>query len=156
MTQHETPDPSILAGGSQVSSRDSNQGFTFKEFVRFVRLFPWTLLLIAVAVIVEFLPDSLKGTTLDYSMVVFALVVFVVEVLKGADIKLTRFVIDLVVAVCAVVIATALLTYEISRTGESPQFYQWVVAAVVVLDAIIGTTIAFSTALRNMAVAHDL
>jgi len=131
-------------------------GKFFKGLFKFLRLCPWTFLLIASAILVEYLPDRMQGTTLNYTMIVFALVVFVIEILKGADIRIGRFVLDLFIAIIGVIAATALITYSIVTTGESPMFYQWIVAAVVVLDAMISTTIAFSTALRNMAVAHDM
>ena len=131
-------------------------GKFFKGLYRFLRLCPWTFLLIASAVLVEYLPDRMQGMTLNYTMIVAALVVFVVEILKGADIRLGRFVLDLFIAIVGVIAATALITYSVTKTGESPMFYQWIVAAVIVLDAMISTTIAFSTALRNMAVAHDM
>lgn len=157
MSDKDSPDSSVLAGGSRAAvERERKSGFSFGKLMRFLRVFPWTLLLIAVAVLLEFLPERFQGTTLDYSMIVFALVVFVIEVIKGADIRISRFIVDLLVAITAVIIATALVTYHVAKTGESPAFYQWVVAAVVVLDALVSTTIAFSTALRNMSVAHDM
>jgi hypothetical protein len=141
-------------------SGKKKSGFQFGRFCkrtyRFLRVCPWTFLLIASAVFVEYLPDRMQGETLNYTMIVFALVVFVIEIIKGADIRLGRFVLDLFVAIVGVVAASALITYEITQTGQSPLFYQWIVAAVVILDAMISTTIAFSTALRNMAVAHDM
>lgn len=160
MSEHDH-DPSVLGGGAHLAhSRNPKGKFSWKRFFkgtyRFLRLCPWTFLLIASAVLVEYLPDRLQGVTLNYTMIVFALVVFVVEILKGADIRLGRFVLDLLIAIVGVIAATALITYHITQTGESPLFYQWIVAAVVVLDAMISTTIAFSTALRNMAVAHDM
>ena len=144
----------MMNGGKKKSG--FKWGKFFKGLFKFLRLCPWTFLLIASAVLVEYLPERMQGTTLNYTMIVFALIVFVVEILKGADIRIGRFVLDLFVAIVGVIAATALITYSLVTTGDSPMFYQWIVAAVVVLDAMISTTIAFSTALRNMAVAHDM
>jgi|GEM_PF-6713183 len=138
-----------------MQNKEPKSKFSIRKIIRFLRIFPWTFLLIGIAVIVDFLPGTIRGTTLDYVLIVFALVVFVIEIIKGADIRIGRFILDLTVAIVGVVIVTALLTYNITRTGTSPAFYQWVVAAVVILDALISTSIAFSTALRNMAVGYD-
>ncbi len=151
----------MLGGGSRVAQGDGGnsgprRGGFFKKLYRFIRLCPWTFLLIASAVLVEYLPERMQGTTLNYTMIVIALVVFVIEILKGADIRLGRFVLDLFIAIVGVVAATALITYHLTTTGQSPLFYQWIVAAVVILDAMISTTIAFATALRNMAVGHNM
>ncbi|MGE9289616.1 MAG: hypothetical protein ACQKBT_01420, partial [Puniceicoccales bacterium] len=124
MSEHDQMDPSTLGGGAHLSQQGGKKpgfqwGKFFKNLYRFLRLCPWTFLLIASAVLVEYLPDRLQGTTLNYTMIVFALVVFVVEILKGADIRLGRFVLDLFIAIVGVIAATALITYSVTKTGES-------------------------------------
>lgn len=159
MSDHNETGSEILGGGSQLNPNSNPKaGFQwsrfFRGFYRFLRLCPWTFLLIVSAILVEYLPDRWQGNTLNYTMIVFALVVFVFEILKGADIRIGRFVLDLLIAIVGVAAVSSLITYEIVSSGQSPLFYQWIVAAVVFLDAMISTTIAFSTALRNMSVGH--
>lgn len=161
MAENNHTEAGVLGGSAHMSQGGNgksghHRGGFFRKLYRFLRLCPWTFLLIASAILVEYLPERMQGTTLNYTMIVIALIVFVVEILKGADIRLGRFVLDLFIAIVGVVAATALITYHITTTGESPLFYQWIVAAVVILDAMISTTIAFSTALRNMAVGHHM
>ncbi len=157
MSEHQHTGAEIFGGGSHLtpnSKPKSGLGRFLRGLYRFLRICPWTFLLIVSAILVEYLPDKWQGTTLNYTMIVFALVVFVIEVLKGADIRIGRFVLDLLIAIVGVAAVSSLITYEIVATDQSPLFYQWIVAAVVFLDAIISTTIAFSTALRNMSVGH--
>jgi len=157
MSDQHHPGSEILGGGSHLQPNPkSKSGFGrfLRGAYRFLRICPWTFLLIISAILVEYLPASWQGTTLNYTMIVFALVVFVIEVLKGADIRIGRFVLDLLISVAGVAAVSSLITYEIVATDQSPLFYQWIVAAVVFLDAIISTTIAFSTALRNMSVGN--
>lgn len=139
------------SGGGQ--SPKGKSGFSVKKFLHFLRTFPWTLLLIVTAACLELVPKQFQGTTIDYAMVVFALVVLVFELAKSTDIRKSRFLTDIVVAVIGIVVSTALLTYYIVETGKNPAFYHWVVVSVITIDAILSPTISFSTALRNMSVA---
>jgi len=157
MSDHQHTGAEILGGGSHLNPNakpKSGMGRFFRGLYKFLRVCPWTFLLILSAILVEYLPARWQGAALNYTMIVFALVVFVIEILKGADIRIGRFVLDLLIAVAGVAAVSSLITYEIVATDQSPLFYQWIVVAVVFLDAIISTTIAFSTALRNMSVGN--
>ena len=149
--------PPIVPGSPSPNPTPSpkSEGFSIVKVGRFLRTFPWTLLLIVVSVILEAIPNSspFRGTPVDYSMVVFAMVVLVLELAKSTDIRKTRFLTDLIVAVIGLVVSTALVTFYIVKTGTSPAFYHWVVVSVITIDAILSPTISFSTALRNMSVA---
>lgn len=146
------------AGAGQTFSEDGRKakgGWTLGRIWGFASIFPWSLLLIAIALGLEVFVGNIRGTALDYTMVIVAGAVLVIEVAKSADVKMVRFVVDLVTAVLGVVIGTALVTYYITTTGQMPAFYHWVVAGVLIIDAILSPAISFATALRNMAVGSS-
>ncbi|WP_440995989.1 hypothetical protein [Arhodomonas sp. SL1] len=153
MANDNPQDAAPEAGAGQVLSEGNARkgGGTLGRIWHFSSMFPWTLLLIAIALVLEVFTENIRGTTIDYTMVVVAAVVLVIEVAKSADIKMVRFIVDLVAAIVALIVATALLTYYITTTGKVPAFYHWVVAGVLVIDAILSPAISFATALRNMA-----
>jgi hypothetical protein len=122
---------------------------------RFIRVFPWTLLLIAVAWGIEATigksGGDLRGTPIDYIMIVFSMVVLIFEIAKSTDIRMVRFVADLAISVLALIAATVLLTIDIMTTGQVPGFYLWIVVGVLLVDAVLSPAISFATALRNMS-----
>ena len=144
------------AAGAQVASEAKRSGFSLSRLWGFTRMFPWTFLLILASLLLQLLPAGWRerGSFIDYAMIVAAVVVLVLEVAKAADIKMSRFVTDVVSATAGVVIASSLLTYYITQSGLTPSFYHWMVAGVLIVDAILSPIISFATALRNMSMGE--
>ena len=126
-------------------------GFNTRSILKFFREFPWTLILILSATaLYKFGPD-LRGTVLDYAMIIFSVVVLILEVAKSTDIRMTRFVTDLVTSIVGIILMTVFLTIIYLVDLSHPPFYIWMVAGVLTVDSVLSPSISYATALRNMA-----
>jgi hypothetical protein len=117
--------------------------------------FPWGLLIVAAMWLAYKSQADLSGTL---GLVFIGLCVFVVivEFFKSGDIRLGPFMLDLIFSVVAVVTATALLTYMVTRPdGGIPSFHYQLGAVVLLVDAILSPFNSFRTALRNFQVGGD-
>lgn len=155
MTDQDPPPDSTkqeVAAMGALHKETSRSGDSAGKLWSFIKIFPWTLLLILICVFIELMAGKVRGTAIDYGMTVFAVLVLILEISKATDIRVTRFVTDLLVSVVGLILATYLLTYYIMVTEQPPAFYLWMVSGILLVDAILSPTISFATALRNMSV----
>ena len=112
---------------------------------------PWTFVVIAYMLLVHLFEVGMSGIAGFVFLAICVLVLFA-EFFKSGDINAKVFLVDLVAAVAGVIAVTALFSYIILRLEQSPTFYDWFGASVIVGDAVLGPFNSFRTALRNFGV----
>lgn len=112
---------------------------------------PWTLAIIVYLLVVESQGINMQGIP-GYIFLGLCVVVLFLEFFKSGDIDTTVFLVDLTTSVLGVILATALICYEIMGMQRIPDFYQWFGCAILLGDAILSPYNAFRTALRNFGV----
>ena len=117
--------------------------------------FPWGLLIVLAMWLAYQSQADLSGT-LGLMFIGLCVFVVIVEFFKSGDIRLGPFMLDLIFSVVAIVAATALLTYIVTRPdGGIPSFHYQLGAVVLLVDAILSPFNSFRTALRNFQVGGD-
>lgn len=155
MSEKDVPQEGIQGGAASAHHKDNGENpSTISKVWTFIKVFPWTLLMILICVFIELVSGKaeVRGTAVDYLMTVFAVLVLILEISKATDIRVSRFITDLLVSVVGLVIATVLLTTYIMASDQAPAFYLWMVCGILLVDAILSPTISFATALRNMSI----
>jgi hypothetical protein len=114
--------------------------------------FPWSFLMIIYLMATHFAKIPLEGVA-GYIFIGLGMFVLFIEFFKSGDVSSTLFLLDQLLAIVAVIVATALLTYLYFVVGEMPNFFYWFGYTVILADAILSPFNAFRTALRNFGVS---
>jgi hypothetical protein len=109
---------------------------------------PWTFFIILYLVITTLSNVDMHGVA-GYVFLGFGIVVLFLEFFKSGDIRTSVFFLDLSASVIAVIVGAVLMTYLITAMHQTPTFFHWYGAAILVADAILSPYNSFRTAIRN-------
>jgi hypothetical protein len=109
---------------------------------------PWTFFIILYLVITTLGNIDMHGAA-GYVFLGFGIVVLFLEFFKSGNIRTSVFFLDLTASVVAVIVGAVLMTYMITVMHETPTFFHWYGAVILIADAILSPYNSFRTAIRN-------
>jgi hypothetical protein len=112
---------------------------------------PWTFLIILYLVITTLRNVDMDGEV-GYTFLGFGIVVLFLEFFKSGNIRVAAFFLDLTASVVAVTVGAVLMTYMIAAMHQTPSFFHWYGAAILLADAILSPFNSFRTAIRNFQI----
>ena len=122
------------------------------DFMKFLFLFPWSAVLLALVTGFHFSRIDLQlGSIPSIVVIAGSFIVLVLEFIKSGDIQLKRFIWDLTQSIVILILATWFYGY-LFFCKEPVFFVDYIAYLVLIFDSWLSPINAFRTALRNLQI----